>query len=163
MAAVEMHGRWRGEGDLAGKLGDTAKEHVFIERQRLQPLYFFRGKGRGELDLVAGVVAEYERVVLEGEAVGALDEAPPIGTAAEFAVAHHLEPDLLLHRNDVADAFVLQGREFGIADLLRGMAAEGLPQRGGAQQAADVIGAERRSALGGGTHAGGLPKNSIVQ
>jgi hypothetical protein len=37
------------------------------------------------------------------------------------------------------------------------MLTERLPQRGGAQQAADVIGAKRRSAFGGGTHARGLP------
>jgi hypothetical protein len=52
-----------------------------------------------------------------------------------------------LHRDDVADALVLQLAEFGVADLLRGVAAKGLPQRGGAKQAADVVGAERRSAF----------------
>ena len=103
-----------------------------------------------------------ERGGLDGEALGALDEAPPVGAAAEFAVGYHLEPDLLLHRKDVADALVLQFAEFGVANLLGGMAAEGLPQRGGAQQAADVIGAERRSALGGGTHARGSRINSIA-
>jgi hypothetical protein len=108
---------------------------------------------------VAGVVAEFERGGPDGKAVCALDEAPPVGAAAKFAVAHHLEPDLLLHCEDVADALVLQLAEFGVADLSGGMPAESLPQRSGAQQAADVIGAERRSAFG--THAG-VPKNSIV-
>ena len=158
-----MHGRGRGEGDLAGEPGRAAQEHEFVERQRLQPLDLFRGVGRRELDLVAGVVAEFERGGLDGEAVGALDEAPPIGAAAEFSVGHDLEADLLLHGEDVADALILQFAELGVADLPGGMAAEGLPQRGGAQQAADVIGAERRSAFGGGTHARGLPENSIVQ
>ena len=152
-----MHGRGRGEGDLAGEPGRAAQEHVFVERQRLQPLDLLRGVGRCEFDLVAGVVAEFERGGLDGEAVGALDEASPVGAAAEFAVGHDLEADLLLHGEDVADALILQFAELGVADLLGGMPAEGLPQRRRAQQAADVIGAERRSALGGGTHARGLP------
>jgi hypothetical protein len=54
---------------------------------------------------------------------------------------------MLLHRDDVTDALVLQLAEFGVAYFLHGMAAEGLAQRRGAQQAANVIGAERRSAL----------------
>ena len=99
---------------------------ILVERQRLQPLDLFRGVGRGELDLVAGVVAELERGRLDGEAVGALDEAAPVGAAAEFAVGHHLEPDLLLHGDHVADALVLQFAEFGVADLPGRMAAEGL-------------------------------------
>ena len=118
-----------------------------------------RGRvGRGEIDLVAMVVAKLQQRGTDLEALGALHEPPPIGAAAEFAIAHHLEPDLLLHREDVADALVLQLAELGIADFPGGMPAERLPQRGGAQQAADMIGTERRTALGGGTHARGLRK-----
>src|SRR5262249_54556953 len=88
VAAVEMHGRWRGEGYLAGDVRDTAQEHVFVECQRLQPLYLFRSVGRRELDFMAGVVAEFERGGLDGEAISALNKTSPIGAAAEFTVAH---------------------------------------------------------------------------
>ena len=63
------------------------------------------------------------------EAFGALDEAAPVGAAAEFAVGHDLEADLLLHGDDVADALILHFVELGVADLLGGVPAKRLAQR----------------------------------
>ena len=60
--------------------------------------------GRGELDLVALIVAEPEHRRLDDEAVAALDEPAPVGAAAEFAVGHHLETGVLLQPHHVADA-----------------------------------------------------------
>ena len=53
--------------------------------------------GRGEIDLVALVVAKLEQRAAHLEALDALDEPAPVGAAAEFAVGHDLEADLLLH------------------------------------------------------------------
>ena len=64
------------------------------------------------------------------------------------------KPDLLLQRDHVADALVLQARKLVVADFLGGMTAERLAQRRRAQQAADVVGAERRAALRARGHAG---------
>ena len=99
------------------------------------------------------VVAELEQRGAHLEALRALDEAAPIGAAAEFAVGHDLEPDLLLHVDGVADAIVLDARELAVADLLAGMAPERLPQCRRPQQAADVIGAKRRTAVRSDAHA----------
>jgi len=48
------------------------------------------------IDFVALVVAEFEHCRLDLKAVGPLDEAPPIRTAAEFSVGHNPQSDLLL-------------------------------------------------------------------
>ena len=107
-----------------------------------------RGRvGRGEIDLVAVVVAKLEQRGAHLEALGALHEPAPIGAAAELAVGHDLEPDLLLHADGVADAVILDAHELVVADLVAGVAAEGLAQRRRPQQASDVIGAKRRAAV----------------
>ena len=103
---------------------------------------------------MAVVVAKLEQRIADLQALRALDEAAPIGAAAEFAVGHDLEPDLLLHMDGVADAIVLDARELAVADLLAGMllgrlaAAARRPQ-----QAADMIGAKRRTAVRTDAHA----------
>ncbi len=96
---------------------------------------------------MALVVAKLEDRGLDHEAVDALDEAPPIGAAAEFAVGDDLEPDLLLHLHHVADAGVLDLREFGIVDSLAHVIAKRLTQGLRAQQASHMIGTEWRAAL----------------
>src|SRR5207247_559348 len=81
------------------------------------------------------------------------DQLQPPATAPEFAVRHRLEADALLHRDDLADAFVLHLPESGI--IVRSQRARRrlrpekplarLLQALGAKQAADLIGAERRA------------------
>ena len=112
-----------------------------------RPIFSLR-IGCREIDLVAAVVAEFERGRLDLEALRALNEAPPIGAAAEFAVGNDLQADLLLQRDYIADALVLQLGKFRIVHLLGRMLAEGLAQRRWPQQAADMVGAKGWTALG---------------
>ena len=69
-------------------------------------------------------------------------EVPP--GAAELAVGRELEADLLLLLDDLLDLTVLDGLELGRRD--RALLALGarLLQRGGTQEAADMVGAKRR-------------------
>ena len=69
-------------------------------------------------------------------------EVPP--GAAELAVGDRLQADLLLLLDDALDLAVLDRLERVGADLAFGASAARLVQRGGTQQAADVVGAERR-------------------
>ena len=56
-----------------------------------------------------------------------------IGGAPELAVGHHLQADLLLHGDDVADAIVLNRAEPVGVDISLVQAAEPFPQRFGPQ------------------------------
>jgi hypothetical protein len=58
-----------------------------------------------------------------------------------------MQTDVFLHFHDIADAHILNAREGISVDPLRGAVAERLPQRRRSQQAADVVGPERRSAF----------------
>ena len=142
-----MHGRRRGQRDLPRQLGDVAQEHEFVERERLRTADLALGIRRREIDLVTAVIAELERGRLDLEALRTLDEPPPIGAAAEFSVGDHLQADLFLQGDHVADALVLQRGELHIVHLLGGVPAEGLPQGAWTQQAADMIGTKWRAAL----------------
>jgi hypothetical protein len=65
------------------------------------------------------------------------------GRAAELAVGRALEPDVLLHADDLADAFVLDPSQLVSADPTCFEVVARLEESLWAQQAADVIGAER--------------------
>ncbi len=69
-------------------------------------------------------------------------EMPP-GTA-EFAVGDRLQADLFLFLDDLLDLAVLDRLEGGGVDLAFGALLARFFQRRRAQQAADMIGAERR-------------------
>ena len=69
-------------------------------------------------------------------------EVPP--GAAEFAVGHGLQADLFLLLDDALDLAVLQGLEIGGRQLAFGPLCARVFQRGGPQQAADMIGPEGR-------------------
>ena len=103
--------------------------------------------GRGELDLMAVIVAKLEDRGLDRKAIDPLDEASPIGTAPEFAVGNDLQPDLLLHLHDIADAAIGNLCKMRVIDALAGVLAhviaECLAQHLRPQQAADMVGAER--------------------
>ena len=106
-----------------------------------------RRVGRGEIDFMAMVVAKLEQRGADLEALGALHEAPPIGTAAKFPVGNDLKPGLLLHADRGTHAVVLNADELVFADLAAGAAAECLAQPRRAQQASDVVGAKRWTAV----------------
>ena len=124
------------------------QEFEFVERQRLVAPQLGVRIGRGELDLMAVIVAKLEHRGLDREAVDPLDEASPIGTAAEFAVGDDLQPDLLLHLHDIADAVILDlSQNAHHRCACAHVIAERLAQHLRPQQAADMIGTERRAAL----------------
>ena len=95
---------------------------------------------------MAVVISKFEFRRLDDKSADALDKPAPVGRAAELAVVDDLQPDVFLHRDSLADAIVEDFIERFVIDLLGGVIAERLPQRGWAQQAADVIGAKRRLA-----------------
>ena len=103
---------------------------------------------RDELVLVALIVLERQNGSSQAEAFDPLDEARPVGGAAELTVGDDLKADVFLHLDGFADALILHAREFGVVDLMSMVAAKRLAKRGGPQQAADVIGAKRRAAVG---------------
>ena len=94
---------------------------------------------------MAVIVAELEDGGLDLEAVAALHEPAPVGAAAELPVGHDLETGLLLQPHDIADGLVLDIGEGGRVEFALRMLAEGVAQRLGTQQAADVIGPEGRA------------------
>ena len=122
----------------------------------------------GEADLAddarafrPGLQALKRDALLHDVALGAVQapqevEMPP--GAAELAVGDRREPDLLLLLDDALDLAVLDRLEVGGADLALGALLARLLQGGRAQQAADVIGAERRF----GAFHGSLSNTSIV-
>src|SRR5262245_54452393 len=69
-------------------------------------------------------------------------EVPP--RPAELAIGDRLQPDLFLLLDDALDLAVFDCLEFGRADLALGALRARLMQRGGTQQAADMVGAKRR-------------------
>jgi hypothetical protein len=106
---------------------------------------------RDELVLLTLIILERQNGSSQAEALDPLDEACPVGGAAELAVGGNLESDFLLHFDGVADALILHSGEFDVVDLMSMVAAKRLAERGRPQQAADMIGAKRWAA-GGETH-----------
>src|SRR6266566_3868200 len=102
-------------------------------------------RGRGELD-VAGLVVEHAAQVLFGllHAGDLVYEVHMPGGPPELAVGDRAQPDVCLHRDRVADRGVLDGPQVIGGDRAAGGVLAGLQQGAGAEQAADVIGAEGR-------------------
>ncbi len=93
------------------------------------------------------LVARVERVGLvygQVDAVEAVDEVDVPPVAAELAVGDRLDADRLLQRDHVADAAVLHRFQLGLADLALSCLRPRLVQLLRAQQAADMVGTERR-------------------
>ena len=111
--------RMAGEADLAGDLG------AFVARPR---------GGEGDAGLHDGLL----------DAVEAPEEIEMPPGAAEFAVGDRLQAGIFLLLDDVLDLAVFHRFQFVCRDLALGAALARLFQRRGPQQAADVIGAERR-------------------
>src|SRR5262249_1350159 len=118
-----------------------------VERQPSYASDLFLCVRRGELELMPGVVAKLERCRFDAETLGPFDKTPPIGPASEFSIRDNLYPHALLQCHDVADALILQFFELGVVNLLACVLAICLAQDLWAQQASDMIGAERRTAL----------------
>lgn len=78
------------------------------------------------------------------DAVEALIEIEVPPRAAELAVGDGAKTDLLLLLDDLFDLAVFHRLELSGCDLALVMPGACLPQGGGTQQAADMVGAERR-------------------
>ena len=140
-AAVDR-GRRRNR-DLRRDLGVIGDELVVLDHRMA-----------GEADLAGDLHALGARLHRrEGDAFAhhvALDaveapeeiEMPP--RAAELAVGDGLQADVFLALDDALDLAVFDRLQVGGRDLALGALLARLAQRGGAQQAADMIGAERR-------------------
>ncbi len=125
---------------------------------RLQELEMLDLRMAGEIDLAVdldGLALGVHAVELDRRRLDQIDalqapeeiEMPP--GAAELAVGGELEADLFLLLDDLLDRAVFDRLQRGIVDLALGVLLARLLQRRRAQQAADVIGAERRlGALG---------------
>src|SRR5262249_8086374 len=125
--------------DLGVVLHETEMREMRVGREAdlSGDAHAFRlGLDARELDALAG------RVELNAVKVPVEVEVPP-GTP-ELAVGRELEPDLLLFPDDLLDLAVFDLLELRVLDLALGVLGARLLQRCGAQQAADVIGAEWR-------------------
>jgi hypothetical protein len=100
---------------------------------------------RGEVDPALSV-AEVHHEVVAGAAdpVQRVDEVHVPRGAAELAVGGGLQPDVLLHPDDVADRVVLGRAQLRVVDAPIGVVGAGAQQPLWAEQAPDVVGAERR-------------------
>src|SRR5262249_3110479 len=109
-------------------------------------------RGR-ELDVAVGAV-EPDRDVPRflRDAVELVDEVHVPRRAAELAVRREVEPDLLLLADDLANRLVLDPAQLDVVDATLRVLLARFEQPLRAQQAADVVGAERRlrAAAGGG-------------
>jgi hypothetical protein len=157
-AAAEMHVAGGGDGLFRGLLGVGFHELEVIDEDALGPrqLAVDAQARRRELDVaLRGVEPRLDARRDHGDVGEALEEIEVPEGAAELAVGDRLEPKLLLQLDRVADRLVLDP-----AQLLGGD-GPGFPlvarveQFLGAQQAADMVGAERRR--GAGRH-GGSPR-----
>ncbi len=91
------------------------------------------------------IVAKAEGRRSDREPLGAFDKSRPIGSAPEFAVGHYVKAKRRLPLHDITDRVVLRARERFVVDASGGVVAKRLTQGRWSQQAADMIGAERRA------------------
>ncbi len=85
-----------------------------------------------------------ELLVCLGDPAEPVDEIHVPGTAPELAVGRRGKADVLLHRHHRPDGVVLRGRQGIRGNPARGVIGPSREQRGGTEQAADVVGSERR-------------------
>ena len=84
-----------------------------------------------------------------GHAAEGIDEVHVPGGAAELPVGGRLQAHLLLHPHRLGDLHVLDGPQVSRRDPAGGEVVAGLVQARRAQQAANVVGAERRAGSAG--------------
>ena len=129
-------------------LGGGAQERELVARERLRALQLALRVGRGERDLVAVIVAEIEHRGLDREAVDALDEARPVrrcgGTRRR---SRRSSPTSSCMRTASRMHWSWICGEACVIDPCREVIAERLAQIGRPQQAADMVGAEWRTAI----------------
>jgi hypothetical protein len=150
VAAAKVQRAGAGDGDLRNELGVSADIGEIRHVDRMAPAH----PAVDHRDRLASALARCAalRVLaadrIDAEVAELAVEEAVIGAAAEFAVGRKLQPNALLQRERVLDGLVFgfgQGRLVNFATReFRPLVEQGL----GAQQAADVLGAERRLDLG---------------
>src|SRR5215470_1992647 len=156
-ALAEMQRRGRRDRHLGRDLGVVLDEAEMLEVRMAGEIDLADhahalglGLDAGEGDALAGGV--------ELDPVEPLVEVELPPSAAELAIGRKLEPDLLLLLDDLLDLAILDRLELGGGDLTLLALPSRLLERRGAQEAADVIGAERR--FGSRRHGSHLPQTS---
>ena len=152
----EMHGRGRRQRNLAAVTLNAPCRKINSSTVRLS-LRDFRVRVRsGKFDFAAGIIWNLKRGHPDFlNPFQALGEAPPqYEPRRNSPSVTTCKPFCSCNATGIVDAPIPYcGRESIISDLASGMLAEGLSQSGRAQQAADMLGAERRTALDARKHA----------
>jgi hypothetical protein len=136
------------DGDLGAQIGVGLQEREIADIDRMRPLHAARDQrhrlcaAASALGLRIGIGSAIDHIDRDVSEL-AVEEAV-IRPAAEFAVRHEAKTQALLQRDGVADGVILRRGELGLCDLAARETRPGIAQRLRAQQAADVLGAERR-------------------
>jgi hypothetical protein len=144
ITAAEMQGAGPGNGDLGNRAGHRLEEGEIVHVDRMRPFELApdhrsrlgNATGRAVVDLAGhGVRCHVSELRIEIAVIGA---------SPELAVGRELEPELRLQRDGFSDRAILRCGERLAIDFA---GVEPLPrrkQRGGSQQAADMLGTKRR-------------------
>src|SRR5271156_1888073 len=149
-AGTEMDDGRRRNGYLGGARGCSAKKFEIVDVDRSVPSHPRLHARNQQGQLMAFAVDEInfvDRRWVVGDRASTESAKIKIGIenlAAIFAVGDRLEPDALLERDRVANRRVFDGAQLLGGDFAARAIAAGLQQFRWPQQAADVVGSERR-------------------
>jgi hypothetical protein len=144
--AAEMQHRGRGDRNLRRPGGDRLEELEILELDRLCMLHLAGDLQHRRCEAHVAALG----VELRGEAgvrlhaVQLLEEVDVEVLAAEFSVRDPVQAEAFLELHDVADRLVLDLAKLGLGDLALAELFACVDHRLRAQEAADVVGAERR-------------------
>jgi hypothetical protein len=122
----------------------TEQKFELIQCDRISARHFAGYEWGSEGELPTFLIAELKARRGDVETFDTFDEAAPVGATAELAVSNDREPNFFLQLYNVADRCILGGGEAGIVDFAGMECAKRLAQRSRTQQAADVVGTNRR-------------------
>src|SRR5215831_8493218 len=148
-SAPEMHHSWRRERDLRRRPRDGCEKFEIVDedsaavgprelagylhgRRAVQAVACGRMKAYRELGRDHSHVAEFQH------------EISVPGVAVVFAVGDELEPEFLLQSYHLTDCGMLDTLELGIGDLFFLRLLARVDESSGSDEAADMLGAERR-------------------
>ena len=143
VAAAEMQRAGTGNRELRHRAGEGAQALEIVGMDRLRPCELaldHRGRLGAARERSAGLATDrVGRDVAE-----AAVEIAVVGAAAKLAVGREPQPDPRLQIDRRGDRLVLASLQLLAADLAALISAPRVEQRRRAQQAADMLGAERR-------------------
>src|SRR5215472_3629458 len=148
-SAPKMHHSWRRKRDLRRRPRDRREKSEIVDedspalgprelagylhgRRAVQAVAFGRMKAHCELGRDHPHVTEFQH------------EIPVPGVAVVFAVGDELEPELLLQSHHLTDGRMLNTLELGVRHLFFLRLLARLDESAGADEAADMLGAEGR-------------------